>query len=880
MNNRKATTKLIRKNNKLSVRVYKLLETKSLDFVRKFEALSLLSNIKKVNSENSNIRESAECYINTLIESNGKRPSFDVINEFVSKSYNDYNKEYFDISGFNRLQDLKYKKNINESIVLDELNDISINNKRIDEKLYETLCTSYDLNTPLLYESYGEGKVFDASEFLKPVEKAASDAAKEVADQDAKKKDPDAVIMNNVKKIMKFTDSIEPTVLNVVRNTFNNKAKRKFYLLFQIHFFLDVQREFNPPNSERNSFIHDEDIYKKFKGGIEDYSGMGSGLSISEIDVLKTRVDSILRRGDESGLTDKEFFEDDSLISEKELISILVRSAGKSEKNKETVADVIEELNMEFPGEGNDPSVGYDSVYPMPRSKELSDEDKKRFKDVPEMSDEEFEAETERLKRKWAEEDSVIYDEENENTPVFPNIHNSREMREPEEWVDITNMSDEEISRLPPNVGLKLIINADKSRRRSIYQELMTKSSSPEEFEAYVKEFFNNQEGGVVKGLSYADIARASGGDFKNSGGARQEIVKMWFSTIFYSADDAIRSKIFATLGDKWIEALRQLDLIEDETVDLPNLKSYKGSPLKDYLGKIEDILTRPGNIEGYISGEDSEDLKYDIESLNMSPEEISKNPEFEKISILHTLMSENSSFRVFATSILNKYYSINIWNSSESDIAIAIKEYFNKKFPGAGIDASNNLKKGKKSGVVLPEEGRLLFNPIIYWVMGRTGIKLKGDKVPDAESISNERVEYFKKSFPKKLEEYNNIANRPLKMSPREIDDMIADMISDTGIIGSVYSSKKVLDTSTVNDIIDWISGMPVESIINEISYALNYSETYKEFLKSDRLFNKHTEDMIRNWSQELVKTYSKAAKSDLVKHKEYLSDEYGYES
>jgi len=892
MNNKKATTKLIRKNNKLSTRVYKLLETKSLDFVRKFETLSLLSNIKKVSSENSHIRENAECYINTLIESNGKRPSFDVINDFVSKSYSDYNKEYFDISGFNRLQDLKYKKNINESIVLDELNDININNKKIDEKLYETICTSYNLNTPLLYESYGEGKVFDASEFLKPVEKAASDAAKDVVDQDEKKKDPDAAVMNNVKKIMKFTDSIEPAVLNVVRNTFSNKAKRKFYLLFQIHFFLDVQREFNPPNSERNSFVHDEDIYKKFKGGIEDYSGMGSGLSISEIEVLKSRVDSILQRGDDSGLTDKEFFEDDNLISEKELISILTRSAGKSDKNKESVADIIEELNMEFPGEGNDPSVGYDSIYPLPKAKELSDkeaeelsgEDKERFerlkrsKGVPEMSDEEFEAETERLKRKWAEEDSAIYDEENENTPAFPNIHNSREMREPDEWVDITNMSDAEISSLPPNVGLKLIINADKSRRRSIYQELMTKSSSPEEFEAYVKEFFNNQEGGVVKGLTYADIARASGGDFKNSGGARQEIVKMWFSTIFYSADDSIRAKIFATLGDKWIEALRQLDLIEDETVNMPNLKSYKGSPLKDYLGKIEDIITRPGNIEGYISGEDSEDLKYDIESLSMSPEEISKNPEFEKISILHTLMSENSSFRVFATSILNKYYSANIWNSSESDIAIAIKEYFNKNFPGAGIDASNNLRKGKKSGVVLPEEGRLLFNPIIYWVMGRTGIKLKGDKVPDAESISNERVEYFKKSFPKKLDEYNNVAKIPLKMSPREIDDMISDMIDESGIIGSVYSSKKVLDTSTVNDIIDWINGMSVGSIISEISYALNYSETYKEFLKSDRLFNKRTEDMIRGWSQELVKTYSKAAKGDLKKHKEYLSDEYGY--
>lgn len=873
-----ATTKLIIKKNKLSKRVLKLLETKSDEFSKKYEVLSLLSNINSIRNSDTTIRENAECFLNTLIESNGKRPSLNVINNLVVESYRKYNKEKIDILGFNKLQSLKRKNALNESLVIEELNDINISNEKVDDKLYETLCYSYDKNIPLLYESYGDGKVFDASDFLVPVEKAASKAAQEVSNETSTKKDPDAAVMHNVKKIMKFTDSIEPQVLNVVKNTFSNKAKRKFYYLFQIHFFLDVQREFNPPNSERNSFVHDEDIYKKYKGGIDDYSGMSSGLSVSEIDVLKQRVDSILQRGEEAGLSDKEFFEDDTMISEKELISILTRSAGKSEKNKASVADIIEELNMEFPGEGNDSSLTYADTNPLIKQYDLSDEERERLSGASEMSDEEFDAETARLERKWSEEDAAIYDEENESRPVYPNIHNTPEMSEPNEWVDISNMTDEEIRKLPPNVGLKLIINADKSRRRSIYQELMSKSSSPEEFEAYVKEFFNNQSAGSVKGLSYADIARASGGDFKNSGGARQEIVKMWFSSVFYAADDSIRSKIFATLGDKWIEALRQLDLVEDETVTMPNLKSYKGTPIKDYLEKLEDIITRPGNIEGYISGDDAEDLKDEIESLSMSPDDISNNKEFEKISILHTLMSENSSFRVFATSLLNKYYSSKVWNSSESDIALAIKEYFNTNFSSAGIDASNNLRPGKKSGVVLPEEGRLLFNPIIYWVMGRTGIKLKGDKVPDAESISNERVEYFKKSFPKKLEEYNKVANRPLKMTDREIDDMISDMIDESGIIGSVYSAKKVLDSKTVNDIIDWINSLPVATIVNEISYALNYSETYKDFLSKDKLFNKTTEDMIRGWSSELVATYSKATASDLKKHKAYLSDEFGY--
>jgi hypothetical protein len=242
-------------------------------------------------------------------------------------------------------------------------------------------------------------------------------------------------------------------------------------------------------------------------------------------------------------------------------------------------------------------------------------------------------------------------------------------------------------------------------------------------------------------------------------------------------------------------------------------------------------------------------------------------------------MMTELGSFKVFSSRILSKYYNDSIWKSSESDLAKAVKEYFNKYFPAAKIDASNNLSAGKPSGVIEKSEGRALFNPIIYWVMGRTGIKDKGNRVSDARDITSERLDYFRKKFPKTLAKYNEgDAGVQLNMSQADIEDLLDDISSDSGIIGKVYYDKKKLDNQQVKEVISWILSLSPAETTQGISEALLYSEQFKQFKAQDKLFNKETEKVIAAASKKMLKDYQTTNKDALKQHASYLSDEYGY--
>ena len=118
------------------------------------------------------------------------------------------------------------------------------------------------------------------------------------------------------------------------------------------------------------------------------------------------------------------------------------------------------------------------------------------------------------------------------------------------------------------------------------------------------------------KSQSYADIARISGGDFTGSAGARQEIMKIWFKTLFLSSDDEAKSEIYANLGERWFEALRLLDLVEDETVNIPGERSFKGTKLVDYFEKVENIITNKRNVLNYLDGSMESNLAQEIESF------------------------------------------------------------------------------------------------------------------------------------------------------------------------------------------------------------------------------------------------------------------------
>lgn len=888
-----------RKNSLLTKRVSTLLENKSSSLKKKFELLSILSEMKLNKDRISEL----ECYTNTLLESAGNKPDFVSLNNYVlnvMKENRIYNRNSVMLTVENYLN-LKYKNNITESIIEEELNSIYNNDYELNNKLYETLLYAVENKKSIFLEAADDddwrNNVIDAADLLKVANTAAEndyeskvvDAAdllgmpgKPSAERQAKvARSPEGskgryqskgLRGMSARKINQEVDKMEPEVLAIIKKQ-SNEVKRKFYLFFSIHYFLRVQRILTPPGLDTQVTSTTDQ---------SEYSAMKSGLSLEEINVLEKQWDEMLERG--SGRLEEDLA-DDSLFPEAELVALLRRSAGKDPEQVKLVDDVIESLNREFPSDN---------------TSDDSEEEYELDDGIIAMSAEEMEKYEAELDKKYDEEDA---EQEARNleiggmtTSKFNDIVAGRASLTE---IDVDSINDEQLKilsdtfspeviadmvanldqRRQEELSLRIIINCDKKSKSEIYRELMQRSASPEEFEAYVRDFFGASDI-IDKPMSYADIARASGGDFTGSAGARQEIMKTWFKTLFLSSDDDAKSVIYANLGDRWFEALRLLDLVEDETVSIPGEKSFKGSKLVDYFEKVEGILTNKKNILDYIDGSMESSLASDIESMRGdSPDAELDQAELEKLKILDVLFTNNTSFRIFASKILDKFYHEEIWNQSEKDLAQAIKEYFNKYFPAAKIDASGKLTKGKVSGVIDKDEGRALFNPIIYWVMGRTGIKDKESKVSDASTMSNERIVYFRKKFPSVVEKYNESdAGVKLVLTSGDIEDLIDDMLDPNGIIGSVLEDKRKLSPAQVSEIVDWIASIPTGKIEEFLSDSLLYAEKYRAVLADSGLFNKKVEDTVRQAARQILGDYTGEYKTDLKKHSQYTSDEFGY--
>ena len=832
--------RLIFKNKKtrLTKRVNKLIEEKSSDFKKKFKLLSVLSETKISDKRFSEL----ECYTNTLIETNGNSPSFVSTKNFVSEcllegKVKNANRIILQLENY---LNLKHKANLKETVVDEELNNILVKNYRLDNKIHDTLLESVSRRKGIFFESAqkttqtGYGEVVDLDDLLGIVKKVADDDVKAVeASPEAARQQK---ILGNTKKIAKELDAMHGEVVDII-DRMSNIAKRKVWIVFQIHSYLNVFRSFKPPMDRQQAAA-----VSKF-AELGEYSSMKSGLLPAEIETLQRELDSILARGSKEG--DINF--EDNTVRESELLTILKKSVGKGPEALEDYNIFVSDLNRDFPLDGSTPDLDK----PLRTREEFEAETAEELRGI--MSDEEFAAYEAELQRKQDEEDADL---EARSTEI-DFAEGPFKSAEEKEFFEI------------------LIRAEDIETKRDAYNKLIAMSASPEEFEAYIKQYFDATLGD--KPMSYADIARVSGGDFSATAGARQEIMKMWFMSTFYSTDDSKKAEIYSALGEKWVEGLRRLDLIEDETVDMEGLPSKKGSKIGQYLEKLEDILSRKQNILAYLDGSLSEDLESDI--AMMGNESVAQNPEMEKLQILHTMMTELGSFKVFSSRILSRYYHENIWKSSEADLAQAVKEYFRKYFPEAKIDASNKLAAGKASGVIEKSEGRALFNPIVYWVMGRTGIKDKGGRVSDARNISSERLEYFRKKFPKTLAKYNEgDAAVQLNMSQNDIEDLLDDISSESGLIGKVYYDKKKLDDQQVKDVISWILGLSASETKQAISEALLYSEQFKQFKAQDKLFNKETEKVISAASKKMLKDYESANKPALKQHSEYLSDEFGY--
>jgi hypothetical protein len=460
-----------------------------------------------------------------------------------------------------------------------------------------------------------------------------------------------------------------------------------------------------------------------------------------------------------------------------------------------------------------------------------------------------------------------------------------------------------------------------KQRARSELDQLIDSAASPAEMFGILQKHETPE-----KSMSYKDIANLSLGRFRDAPGVRQEANKSWFKALFFNTDHEKKSEIYDLIFKKYLEVVQKKDLfrnVEGPTKNIPKKIDLSTDDIEGGLTKddISAYFTKDLKVaaaaKDEISKEDIEDYfsgQYDYDVLS-DEEEIKK-------TLLDDLLKNDSTFRHFSTALMKDFYDKEIWSGLELDLAHAVVDYFKTYFSVNKIGES--LSSGEKSNKVLKQEGKDLFNPIIYWVMRRTGVSTKGSGVYNVQQDKAERGEKFIKGFTKTLQKFNKTIdsynenvidkltqNKPgmivdkakllkdgilkhnLNFTSSDFDTIIDDMTSDTGIIGGVYAKARKLDKNTYDNFIKWLNKKSDEEISNYINSSLTTSFYYKEGFILDKiarngkdeivLVKKDNPNEIHLLSPEeerllnnLAKEVGKIANIDLESYKELALSQY----
>lgn len=475
------------------------------------------------------------------------------------------------------------------------------------------------------------------------------------------------------------------------------------------------------------------------------------------------------------------------------------------------------------------------------------------------------------------------------------------------------------------------ILNYDK--RGDVYNQLIDNAVSVDEYRAFMKSFNLDN---IDEPVSWRDIARSSYGKLKDTAGARQMGVKAWMKELFYSSSADEKADIYANAAELWIERLTKLDLIDDKAFtrmksktgvdaddkaipasvlqDLEDQGKYKRSQkLKDISKTLETVTkyaTSPKFVKRYFDMNREDNLEQAVsEKMNSLQNIASSEDEYDALlarlesedkdvaayAILDSMFTGDSGFRIFVTGLLKEYYNEISWPAIEVDLAHAVKDYFKVNYPGSNIGTSLSLEKGASE--VKKEEGKELFNKIIYLVMERTGIKSSDTRVPTVGDSIEQRKNYAKGladprgDFAKAVEKFNlkfrsgdNFKNRIVGkgggvFNKNDVDMLLDDIFSDTGIIGKPYSDFKRLNQTTAAEIIAWLQSYPEAKLDEAIILGMSLSDAYRR-TDADKLRTDFIE-MIGKDTKKALADYKKQYGGSLVgkDFAEYLDDYFGYD-
>lgn len=849
---------------KLRERVNKLLENKNIDFKRKYFLLSYLanSNIR----ENKHLMSEADCYINTLISTNGSLPKekfvIGLVKEALKPDRKNYMNEVKNVIELNELINPKIS-NTDVDIIKEELDfSLNVGSYKINNKLKTILIESISKNISMLVkEMSGDGKTFDASDFLDsyiddkkvvvPQSKNSIDSyidSEEIDSEEIKKKrvssksfkakekalfkqyafllkKSNIPYIRNVLKLYLPVDEhrIGPNLEGVpdidklaiiskykltVEQKVSNAAMRKYNIIQQIYYYLNIQQKF----MDKEIQAVGEKSLKKDK---KRFTRSPSGLDQTQKDAIISSLNDIITKINQDDITSL----DSPQISEDELLKLLNASAGSQSKNIPSFVDFIK---SEYPDDSITQQVDVLSAEEI----------------------EELRRENEMFDKRIADQDSFDFDnspiDPESGEPLYANIEqaariskqnaDSRARKNPEtiemhakeamklfkqNSIDLKVVDklskiakkkelppaaqkalDDALKRLEDAESISISIIPDRTKTE-IHVDLldamdhMTGINSIDkksgritsnQWEKFVEENIDTEGP-----MSSADIARVSQGAFRNTGGVRQDLTKQWFKSMFYSTDIDMKCEIYSVLGKKYIDAIRGMDLVEDAIVKFPGIAKTTSGDNKNFA-KVESLITDKESLKDYFLGYD--DSNEDYENLD-------------------ELIGGLTSYRVFVTWYLKDFYANHVWNKAEAKLAFAVKEYFYKFHKNARI--GENLKPGRQSKHVAHEFGKSIFNFIIYWTMGRTGIKDKGNVLPNPKIELDQRKAYFLKKIGSVIEEYNSFIQKTTGNASRTIqnfnpEQLMNDCLDERSlgyksIIGSAWNELSMMNTKNESD-------------------------------------------------------------------------------
>ena len=934
------------KKQRLMKRISILLESKSNKFKRKYFLLSTLANTDA--RKNKRIYSEAQCYANVLIETNGQKPS----EEFLIK----LNEDALRFSGENNISSkIKFIKNYNdmlnsknsflkESVIEEELSNIFSNHYKLNEKLVDTLLESINKKVSLLMES--DDKETDANNFeelekiISDQEKAFEDLDEEDFEEDLHRDFSDEEIKGmqafksnprniSLAKLGYKKDEYVPgqprkTALDKVgmeaikKLKGSNVALRKFDIIRQIYFYLNVQQKLNLAKIGGQGKADLTQSKEKF-------SFRPSGLSEDEVKELRKKLDDmLLRHKNYENLN----LEDDT-ITEGELLQLLFKAAGD---RSEDARDYLAYLNRSMPlaGQPQVDELEYDADF----TKDMTSLDQQQYSDdqqakidagidpetgqplyepdvdkVAQMSaDQAAEREAARKKRigpqvEMSAEDAfrsldnsfgsidkikkILSDISPDlssmvDNPEFSLFDLEEELEKIKNTIDQDELEELEslFDAINSNTPINIKILPPKSKAE-IRNELYDTAATPEDFAYFVSKFVDTDQPLTLRDLG-ALMSRGREGVASDANTVRQALTKSWFRSMFYSFDDTQKASVYATLADLFFKNVETLDLFKDDVIKIVGERDLSGSGPANYFDFVKQTMTKESNIRKFLKDE-----------FEQSSDSDSYSKEDQANDIIDVMLTGNTAFRIFATTLMKDYYNNNVWNKCESELTYAIKEYFEKNYPTAEIakdlpakTSGKDAKSGKKQKMyksrdVKKDQGKDIFNPIIYATMGRTGIKdSKGTLVNPTEMIDKRKQEFRKGKTLKKIQDFSaNFRVIPSKhgtgpFDARDLEDLIDDMFSPKGIIGKAFLDFQKMSSSEFVNFIKWVDSLKEADVMKSIAQAYTLS-TASAALDSDEFMDPAKIDAYSKDSIGRLKEYLKTYKSQIDQQRKNLNIE-----